>query len=387
MDRVVFQKTIRVVEQKTTEVELELPDARDPVQVLVQDEDERPMLAAQVTVLSLDPAVPLRQTYFTDEEGVAEFEQARGLPLRVVVEAPNSTRGEQQLDGAPERITVTLRAGVIVAGVVTSVRGRQYVEGATVTLVSGGRRQVAFTDREGVFRIADVPAGAARVLVSHADYAASEVSVQVQRTGRADRPFELDPIDLSEPGVIEGRVVDSEDNPVMGARVAVGMVPAYLPVGSLPEGMTITDMQGRFKLVGVSPGAVNVEAYAPEAGRGTRSAVPVTEGRTTEDVVIRLRAEGVADEPAGLGNLAVTLGERGRDPIEVVIVHVADGSEAERGSLAPGDVILSIDGAEPTSMLDARARLSGRAGSDVVLEIARGGAVHSLRVGRERVRR
>ncbi len=387
LDRLVLQRTVAVAEKSTTEIELVLPEPRDPVVVSVRDEADRPVVAAQVTLLSLDPGVPLRHTLFTDDAGEAEFEQARGLPLRVVVEAPGAPRSERELDVAPERLTIELRPGVLVTGVVTAVRGRHYVEGATVTLVSDGARQVTSTDREGVFRFRNVAPGSVRVLVNHSTYATRDLAARVERTGRADRAYELEPIDLSEPGVIEGKVVDADGNPVMGARVAVGMVPAYLPVGSLPDGMTVTDMQGHFKLPGVAPGVTDVEAYAADVGRGTRFGVHVNEGRSTEDVMIRLQPEDLVDEPASSGNLAVTLGERGDRNVHVVIVHVAGGSEAERGGLLAGDVVISVDGVEPTSMLDARARFAGRAGSDVVLEIERSGAVRTLRVGRERVRR
>jgi len=386
LDQIVLQRSIVVPEAETTELELELPDAREPIVVAVSDEEEQPVPGAQVTLLSLDPEVPLRKTYFTNEAGEAEFEQARGLPVRIVVEAPGSTRSERQLGFATPRVAVTLQAGVIVVGTVTCVRGRRYVEGATVTLVAGGSRQVAHTDREGAYRFADVPVGAVHVIVHHSDYASREVAARVESTGRADRPYELEPIDLSEPGAIEGSVVDADGNPVMGARVAVGMVPAYLPVGSLPEGMTVTDMQGRFKLTGVAPGPTDVEAFAVEAGRGTRRGVQVDEGRTTEDVTIRLQVEDQGDQPLGSGNLAITLGERGQNPVRVVVVQVAAGSEAERAGLAAGDVVRSVDGVVPASMTDARARLAGKAGTDVVLEIERGGARRTLRVARERVR-
>jgi C-terminal processing protease CtpA/Prc len=86
--------------------------------------------------------------------------------------------------------------------------------------------------------------------------------------------------------------------------------------------------------------------------------------------------------------LAVTLGERGSGgDLEVVIIHVAPASEAERGGLRVGDVIESVDGAAAASMGDARARLGGPTGSDVVVSVARGDKVLSLRVAREPVRR
>ncbi|HMR05747.1 MAG TPA: PDZ domain-containing protein, partial [Polyangiaceae bacterium] len=94
------------------------------------------------------------------------------------------------------------------------------------------------------------------------------------------------------------------------------------------------------------------------------------------------------DDPAVTGSLAITLGERDvEDGTEVVIVHVAQGSEAERAGLSAGDVVRAVDGRDVVSMQDTRARISGRPGSDVLLSLARAGAPLSLRVTRENVRR
>jgi C-terminal processing protease CtpA/Prc len=86
--------------------------------------------------------------------------------------------------------------------------------------------------------------------------------------------------------------------------------------------------------------------------------------------------------------VAVTLGERGSGAeLEVVVVHVAAGSEAERSGIRAGDVVLSVDGVDVSSMSDARSRMSGPNGSDLVLELDRGGALIRLRIAREAVRR
>jgi len=114
--------------------------------------------------------------------------------------------------------------------------------------------------------------------------------------------------------------------------------------------------------------------------------VEVRAGRVEDGVRIVLKAENV-EEALGAGNVAVTLGERGSgSELEVVVVEVAPASEAERAGLAAGDVLVSVDGAHPTSMGDARRRLAGRAGSDVVVEVTRGAKHESLRVPRESVR-
>jgi C-terminal processing protease CtpA/Prc len=71
----------------------------------------------------------------------------------------------------------------------------------------------------------------------------------------------------------------------------------------------------------------------------------------------------------------------------VLIEDVARQSEAERAGLLAGDVVASIDQGPPISAADARRRLSGPEGSDVVIEVLREGVRVSARIRRERVRR
>jgi len=69
------------------------------------------------------------------------------------------------------------------------------------------------------------------------------------------------------------------------------------------------------------------------------------------------------------------------------VVSVAESSEAERAGVEPADVIIALDGVRPTSMTDARARLGGQPGSDLVLEVLRAGVTQRFRVLREVTRR
>jgi S1-C subfamily serine protease len=199
---------------------------------------------------------------------------------------------------------------------------------------------------------------------------------------------ELEAVDLVEAGSVSGRVLGADGEPVAGARVGVGLVPAYLPVGALPSDLAKSDAQGRFTLEGVPPGTVDLEAYSVDKGRGRAERVAIDSGRTTENVVITLRPSTEDFETAASGSIAVTLGERGRSRAgEVVVVHVAPRSEAERSGLSPGDVIVAVDDVEVTSMRAARERLGGPEGSDVVIDVERGDQDLRLRVRRERVRR
>lgn len=386
-DRVVVKKLVEVPEGEKKEIEITLPEEREPVVLRVEAGRGEAVEMAQVSVLSLDPEEPLRATFFSDERGEVKVEDARGLSLEVVVTAPGFARAQVQLKQAPEAYTVTLESAVSVVGQVTAVRGRQFVEGANVLLISGGDQKGAITDTEGKFRMDNVTPGPGRLVVSHPEFARVERGVNIERTDREDRPFELAAVDLSAPGDVEGEVVDTDGEPVAGARVAVDVAPAFLPVGSLPPGVALTDSKGRFVLRGLTAGSIVLEAYSAEVGRGQAKA-EVSEGDVSRGLRIVLDLPVSDTEPAASGSVAVTLGENDTDQgVEVVLVHVAPGSEAERAGLLAGDLVRSVDGKSVDGMVEARRRLSGPVRGDVVLGIERNGAALTLRVRRERVRR
>jgi S1-C subfamily serine protease len=149
--------------------------------------------------------------------------------------------------------------------------------------------------------------------------------------------------------------------------------------------MTQTDASGHFKLERIAEGRQTLEAVSVVSGRG-RASVEIRAGRVADGVRIVLAAKGVEEALEG-GNVAVTLGERGAGAgLEVVVLDVAPASEAERAGLHAGDVVTGIDGVRPASGSDARHRLSGRTGTDVVLDVTRDGRPESLRIPRESVR-
>ncbi|MFC1641166.1 carboxypeptidase regulatory-like domain-containing protein [Myxococcota bacterium] len=383
--RPVVRRRLLVKEAKENEIELSLPAIRQEIRIVVKDEYGRPVQGAQVRVVSLDPEVALRRTQFTAADGVVRVPDALGLKLEVSAEAVSLPRLVHALAAAPAAIDLVLKPGVVVTGRITSLRGRRGVGGATVVLGFEGQRRQTTTDEHGMYRVTNVPPGPVGLLVSHPDYADRELTADVQRTGRHDRPLELPPVDLEEGGSVEGEVVDAEGRPVFGARVAAGSAPAYLPMGAAPRGTTLTDGQGRFRLSRVSPGTVRLEAVSSAAGRGHASDVRVQAGRTTSDVRIQLLPSTESDEPAGGGNVALTLGER--PDRTVAVVQVPEGSEAERAGIRVGDRVLAIDGERPSSLHRVRAMLAGPTNSDVVLELERSGQRRTVRLTREIVRR
>lgn len=383
----VLRQAFELTANETREVELVLPQERATVAIVVQSDDGEPIPDARVALLSLDPAIPLRQTSHTDVTGEGQIADAVGIHALLRVQAPGFRPLEVELDEAPSRVVVTLERGVTVTGRVTHVRGRQPVQGAEIVWARAGERRRASTDDEGEFQLVDVAPGAARVSISHPDFSTLESDIDVDRTGRADRVIEIGPFDLEGAGAVAGTVLDPSGAPVRGARVGVGLVPAFLPAGApMPRGLVETDGAGRFELRGVRSGKITLSAYAAGVGRGSVD-VQVVEGDTMSELVIPLVGAGEPPALGALANVAITLGERDREGyIEVVVVAVAEGSEAERAGLLAGDVLWSVDGADAEAMGDVRRRLGGNDGSDVIIEVERAGEPLSVRVRREAVR-
>ncbi len=386
--RVVLRKSLHVAEGAHEKLELTLPAAREPIRVVVHDEEGRPVELVEVAATSLEPTRPMRLTRFTDGEGAVTFDDALGENLRFVAEAPGFTRSVQTSASAPKQVELVLRRGVLVEGRVTAVRGRRTVAGATITVQQNGVRKVATSDGDGMYRLRDVAAGELRVRVEHADFADEEALLRVEATGRADRAFSLPDVDLSEAGEVEGDLVDERGERVAGARVMAGEGPSYLPAGRMPRGVVLSDADGHFVLPRVHPGSAVISAISSVAGRGSARAVEVSSGRTSRGLRIVLTPQPSDGDTPAAGGVAIGLGERGAAPaLEVVLVTVAEASEAERAGLEAGDVITALDGVHPASMSEARARLDGRPGSDVVVEVSRAGVANRFRVLREATRR
>ncbi|HEU4404809.1 MAG TPA: carboxypeptidase regulatory-like domain-containing protein [Polyangiaceae bacterium] len=383
---VVLRKPLSVREGERKEVTLVLPAPRGPVSFRVFDENRRAIDGVQLGVVSLDPDVPLRRTLFSAADGTATLDDAEGLPLRVTASAPGRAPLDRTIERAAREEPLVLVRGAAVEGEVRARGGRDPVEGAEVTLTARVGVYRGRTDAEGAYHFRDVPPGPARLAVTHAGHAPRELEIEVPEPVR-DRASRLARVVLEEGGSVEGRVLDARGDPVVGARVAAGAVPAYTPAGALPRGVVATDAEGRFRLDDLPPGEVALEAYLPSKGRGRDEAVPVRAGRVTSRVTLRLRAGDVPSEPAAMAGLAVTLGEQwAQGQLEVQVLHVAPGSEAERAGVRPGDEIAAVDGKAPDSLEAARRALSGPEGSDVVVRLRRGGDELTVRVGRERLR-
>lgn len=384
--RTVARMVVAVPDGEKKSVEITLPDERPSLPVRVRARG-RAVSGAQVGVASLDPASPARATVFTDARGEALVTGVLGLPLRAEIRAAGHAPAVKTTKPDAASLDVDLEPGEEVTGEVYAEL-RAPVSGASVTLRSEHGVLHARTDKAGHFRFADLAPGPARLVVRAPGKTTHDAPVTIARhDGR--RPTEVARIELRDEATVRGVVVDEGGKPVAGARVGRDQVPTYLPVGSLPAGLAITDARGRFELGGLPAGPTSLEAYAAHLGRARVEGVQLLAGRVTEGVRVVLKREAAASEPVAAGGVAVTLGEAGADAGEsrVVIVAVAEGSSAERAGLFPGDVVVAVDGRVVHTMEETRARLSGPARDDVLLSLSRAGRAITLHVSREAVRR
>ena len=218
----------------------------------------------------------------TGDEGTALFP---GLPVGTawVKTDRDSNRGDRAKVVAgtePTPITFTLAEGFAVEGVVVDREGRP-VAGATVWLGLGGPlgagTAAAETAGDGTFRLRDMcsPCEIGARAPGHAP------SVTAMPSGAPGSVQRLK-LALRGPGaVVSGRVVDPEGAPVAGALVQVGPADIKMEfdetslVGYQLRGVVVeSDADGRFRVDGVRPGEIPVQARREGFGpwSGTLSA-------------------------------------------------------------------------------------------------------------------
>ena len=379
--------SVSIPEGAVRTITVTLPSPRPSIAVHVTDDRNYALDAVELTASSLDSSVPLRATVFTDARGEASIAGVQGLPLRIEARAPGHATRIITTVHAEATVDIVLNPSETAFGEVRAARGGAPIADAELVLYGDAGSWRARTDRLGAFSFHDVAAGPARLRVRASGYALQLRDVAIEAAGA--RGTALARVELVDEALAVGVVIDARGRPVVGARVAKDQVPTYLAVGATPSDIAVTDSRGRFRLGELPAGEVSLEAYAPDVGRARVDTVELTAGRATDGIVITLQAasgEPTSDLGAA-GGVAVTLGETAGDSREVVIAAVAEGSEAERAGLAPGDTIVEVDGAAVHTIPSARSRLSGPLADDVVMKIRRAGRADTLRIPREAVRR
>ncbi len=222
----------------------------------------------------------------TDAEGrfrVTDIERELVM-LRLEVEKPGFVPLQVMWDNAraevpveiPREYTIKIEPGSVIGGIVQDAQG-QPVAGARIRLsvpITGGQRageprvnlmnHSTNTDADGRWRFDTLPAelSSVSITVDHPDYLAETVQFRPgsQSTRELAQLKSKSALVVLRKGLtLEGRVINSEGNPVAKAEVALSR--------AFRQGTATTDDEGRFELDRVRPGSnevvIRAKGYVP----------------------------------------------------------------------------------------------------------------------------
>jgi hypothetical protein len=245
-----------------------------------------PVASARVRVLAVDPRHPADRTALSGEDGTFQVTGLPEPPYTVDVEHPDYAASRQSpvSPTAEGELTITLRAGARVYGLVLDRLKNQGIASAQVRLRGAREPRIARCDAQGRFEFRNVPDGKYEVIADSEGHIAARASFEL--AGAEAR--ELDPLVLGPGGHVSGDVVDRLGAPVFDAEVALGAPPAW--------GRAVrTDHRGRFRLAGVEPGDHWVSARHAQAGQSAQPA-PVRVYALQESPGLVLRLPGQLDQ-------------------------------------------------------------------------------------------
>jgi protocatechuate 3,4-dioxygenase beta subunit len=197
-------------------------------------------------------------------------------------QAPGGRRG-----GAVQRPQRDLApAGTaVIAGKVTAADSGRPVKRARVSAAGGGRTRTATTDENGRFSIPKLPPGTYAVTATKTGFV--DGAFGQRRSLRTGTPVEVADgqqrndvdLNLSRGGVITGRVLDEDGEPLSRARVSVLREQYARGTKELmPAGTDQSDDRGQFRIFGLPPGDYYVGAMAGDPGQMIRQLVATGRG-------------------------------------------------------------------------------------------------------------
>jgi len=369
--------------ERDQDLRIELPEPREASRIVCKSERGEPIALAQVSVLSTERRTPLQTTRFTSQSGELELEDTRGLAVRLQVSAPSFVTRTYEL-ALPAELQVTLPRALRASGRVTTVRGRQSSVGAEVTYSAAGVERKALSDDSGEYHLSDLAPGSGTLTVRHPSDGQATLAVTLKPTSGADEA-RLPDVDLAPALEVTGWVVDEAGDPVPGAILAVDRIGPYVSLRQDPSEVGRSGADGSFEVQVPSGGPLFLFAMVPGSAFGFSSQIePDSHGRAPDLEVLLDRTDEVPPDVRATVLLAL---ERAPGQTGLAIYAVPRGSSAERGGLRAQDRLLAIDGEPVSSVEAARERLSGQAGTDVLLDVMASGRRKSIRVLREPFRR
>ncbi len=293
-----------------------------------------------------------------------------GLESLTVERKAYARRSGRIPGGALAPMTIVLRPAAPLRGRVLSAVDAKPVADALVMLedpASGDRRVgTTWTNPDGSFNLSEVPAGEFALVVEHDHF--------LKDKRLAKSPNDHVEVVLEPGAVIEGKVLGPDGSPCAGAHVTVRQ-------NRRSSGET--DLEGRFRLIGLAKGSLVLEVDPPEE----LSAIPA---RIELDVA-ELRVELAFKLEAAATLSGVVVDAEGKPVAGAqVFAGLADGSRPKRSDPPGGE-----DGAEtgPTGRFELRHLRTGSylvtaeaEGFEAAQQQGRTGQTLTLRLERERTK-
>ncbi|APR77887.1 Hypothetical protein A7982_03234 [Minicystis rosea] len=316
-----------------------------------------------------------------------------GLHTVVAAHAGFASSAAERVSAGSLDLVLGLRRGGSLSGRVIEAEGGAPVPAFTIVVArrKGPVKEVSVAvrsviDSDGRFTIPDLEPGDYRVRAAanaHAPTAPLDVSIPEPPTQAA--PIQLA---LGRGGRLTGKVIDVEGGaPLAYARISIENAFGDTTIAVPIVASALTDDRGDFELGGIPPGArsIMVAAYAHHIRILT--SLSFVEGATVGPITVDLtptkNGEESRIELAGIGAVLTVDGDGLR------VDKVFPGGGAEAAGLAPGDVLLAVDGASVATLgFDGSIqRIRGPVGSTVRLTLRRAsGAVVEVAAERRRIR-
>lgn len=365
----------------------------------VIDSSGRPVSGAQVVFEGVaewsQRADPARDGVVTGTDGEFRFQALPAGSFRLTARHEGYAPGHSaivSLDGktAVEGVEIALGTGAVIRGRVVSLED-QPIAGATIRIGSdvqsvlpGGQRQL-YSDEKGRFEARGLQPEPTRLIAFH-ETGASRVAV----VDLSSEPYEREvTLELEITDRISGVVVDPSGEPLESVQVtAVPDVRAGAQIDRRAAGLrtgvhALTDVEGRFLLVGLAPGPYLLTASPPgRSERNVRLQTPVPASTGDRDVRIVIEADGaidgrvVFDDGTPVSSFVVELSTaRSAAPTSVVPALNAEGT-FQVNDLPPQTYDVKIRGSGfVEKVLFEVVVLSGRRTDVGTIEVLRGRAI------------
>lgn len=228
------------------------------------------------------------QTTQTDPKGKFEIPNARQGVVTVTAQGfGTARRGWPPREGGELRFGLTPPASI--SGTMADAVTRRGAVGV-VTVLARDRYNLVSASEEAntLFQFDDLPPGPAVIYTQADGFAPYFGTVTIEAGKRTDVRLGL----LLE-AVATGQVLESNGDPVLGARVYIGYgssVPGNETLVGLVGGLTTTVNEGLFRISSLVPDTpIALQAMTPDGRRSDVATVTISQGMERSGIVLRMQ--------------------------------------------------------------------------------------------------